>query len=700
MDKSIKTNIYKEKCYTAPQGEPTIFSYNERNVFLKSLFGISCGFSGEDSGASRTRGLVSIYADMKVFDASNLLLQNLVFTGESITIIWQNCDESIRVESSWKFCDKTGVWSRKDKIVNISGREITISNYMAKFVFSPGQYDLYSQRGVWCGENQGAWQRLHHGTFELSCEGARTCQGSTPYLCIRNSNDLNAAEGIAFHILPVGNWVIRANAYTCPGNSLPHAVIELGQSDKYLQLQLAPGDIMESPEVLIHGIAQGCPEAGAEVFQKYLLTNLFRDSKKIAPVVYNTWFDDFDFLDVSRLRKQLAAVKSIGCEVFTVDAGWYGAGDGNWSSQTGDWRENKDKAFKGRMFEFSEEVRSEGLGFGLWMEPERFGAQVSIVKAHPEWFLEGGSGFYYPDIENPEAYNYILNEIKRLICTYNLAWIKIDFNFELVVDPTGKEFLGYYNSWYRLLDEIRRTYPEVFIEGCASGGMRLDINTLRHNDTHFLSDSENPTDSLRIYQGALLRLPGGRLSKWAVVRPAGTDIPSYGTPLLSSPAKLLSPGGATWDTSITADVDFTSAVALTGVYGLSGDIWGISQDDRNCLERHISFYKKWRGFIMNSIVHMLTPVCPKEDRSGWVGFQLYNLEEKDILLFIYRLEDAEVRKRFKLQKINPDTRYEITYQNSPDIKPVVYEGVRLLSEGIWIELPKRNSAAVIVISPV
>jgi hypothetical protein len=40
--------------------------------------------------------------------------------------------------------------------------------------------------------------------------------------------------------------------------------------------------------------------------------------------------------------------------------------------------------------------------------------------------------------------------------------------------------------------------------------MRGDLATLTHVDGHFLSDSVNPADVLRISQGAFLRLPPGR----------------------------------------------------------------------------------------------------------------------------------------------------------------------------------------------
>jgi hypothetical protein len=128
-------------------------------------------------------------------------------------------------------------------------------------------------------------------------------------------------------------------------------------------MDLGPGESAGLPQILIQEMLQGEPEYGAPRLQKYLLQNMFRASKKNAPVVYNTWFDDFEFLNAERLRRQLQTAKKLGCEVFTVDAGWYGAGEGNWFAQAGDWREKRDAAFKGRNVLLEKLEQSDGVIF-------------------------------------------------------------------------------------------------------------------------------------------------------------------------------------------------------------------------------------------------------------------------------------------------------------------------------------------------
>jgi hypothetical protein len=119
-----------------------------------------------------------------------------------------------------------------------------------------------------------------------------------------------------------------------------------------------------------------------------------------------------------------------------------------------------------QLAELADEVRAAGLGFGLWMEPERFGALAPIRARHPEWFIPVGNQARL-DLTKPPAWRWLRGEIVRLLKTYRLAWMKIDFNFRVDADDSGAELSDYTAAWHRLLDDVRAAYPEVFFEGCA-----------------------------------------------------------------------------------------------------------------------------------------------------------------------------------------------------------------------------------------
>jgi alpha-galactosidase len=608
--------------------------------------------------------------------------------------LFEAADGSLVWESTWSVCPDTGVVSRRDVLHNKSKSAITVFRCQARFVLPPAPWEVYAQQSRWCNENQGQWRPLSAGGFRFGCVGGRTTQDGTPYVCLR---EVGSDSGLAMHVLPRGNWAIDVRTRSVV-NSPAFAVVRLGMAEDDMHFELPADGSFAMPEILIQPLPQGQPHLAAPALHRYVQKRLFASARPELPVVYNTWFEQFEVLELPRLRDQLRAARRVGCEVFVVDAGWYGAAEGDWFSQAGDWRERQSAAFRGQMKAFADEVRAAGLGFGLWMEPERFGPGVPIRQEHPEWFLPRSAPFAHIDLTNPEAYAYLQGEIARLVETYGLAWMKVDFNFELGRDDSGAELAGYYDAWYRLLDEVRARYPKTIFEGCASGGMRLDLNTLRHFDGHFLSDTVHPIEVLRIWQGALLRLPPGGLIKWAVVRSVGRTIPTYTKSLADSPVTVVAPGCALWEPSETVDLDFAVIAALPGIFGLGGDLAGLPEESLERLAGHVAFFRKWRAAMRNSVAHLLTPPCAKEERRGWAAVQLEHAASGVSLMFVYRLDDGSSAKSIRLRGLNADATYEVV-QHAADSPAQVYRGSQLLQDGLRVDLPARYRAAVFVVAP-
>jgi alpha-galactosidase len=672
----------------------TAFGQAEQNAWLSRLLGLACGLNGLDDGPRRARGLLVLDTSLGRFEADRLTLVERAFDAREVRFVWEAAEGRLRVVSQWSFAPDTGVWSRRDTLHNLGREDVTIYRCQARFVFAPGRYELYSQDSRWSNENQGNWRSLDCGSVVLANEGGRTCQGGTPYMALREAG---ADRGVAFHIMPRGNWTLRVSAHTSGGDGAPYAVVELGLADGELRLRLPAGESFDLPEILAQAVPGGEPHRAAPALHRYLLEHHYATAKPVAPVVYNTWFDVFEVLDVPRLRRQLAAAREVGCEVFTIDAGWYGASEGHWWEQTGDWREKLDASFHGRMNDFAEEVRAAGLGFGIWVEPERIGPHAPIRKEHPEWFLPTEGPNAYPNMEDPAVQAYMLAEFTRLIETYQLAWIKVDFNHELGPDRSGAELSRYYEGWFGVLDALRARYPQVYFEGCASGGMRSDSNTVTHFDGHFLSDTVNPFDVLRIYQGALLRAVPGRWCKWAVLRSAGQVAPRYLSRLEDSPEVILAPQRAVWDRSISVELDFAARVALCGMFGLSGDLAGLPAVAREQLAGHVAFFKVWRDYIAGSVAHLLTPPRPIADRMGWAAIQFTHPTRSESLVFAYRLDDVNQRKCFPLCSLKPLAQYAVSVTGGAANQEAQISGADLMSSGLDVDIASHFNAAVIVI---
>ena len=569
------------------------------------------------------------------------------------------------------------VWERQDRLRNDGPEPVVLTDLAARFDLGRGSYQLYSQAGGWCTESQGQWETLAHGHRVLSCEHGRTSQGSTPFLAVRCANNDN---GVAFHLLPRGNWRIEARTRRDAGWRACELTLRLGPDEPQgLRLSLAPGEEYALPTVLLVSFPAERIEDAAPALHAALADTAL-PLPKPPPLVYNTWLDQFAELDLPRLERQLAAAKEVGCEVFVIDAGWYGKGEG-WACQ-GDWSEKTDRAFHGRMREFAAKVRAAGLGFGLWMEPEAIHPSTPLGQAPPPWLRRGPTGMFWPDLTLPEAYAWLRDEMARLLDTYGAVWMKIDFNQPLGDDPARGGLRGYYDAWYRLLGELRERFPGTFFENCASGAMRLDLEAYRHFHGHFLSDTVHPVDSIRIRQGTLLRLPPGALYTWTVLAPAGAAS-YYPHAATTAPARAIAPFDATWWRAETVNVGFALAAALPGMPGLSGDLAGLSPELRQEVARWTALWKENRIWLRHAVAHLLTPVRPLPDNTGWAAFEFADRDHA--LVLAHRLNDLAPVFRTRLRSPDPAASYALHWLDGrPD---ETLSGHELLADGVSLQVP-------------
>src|SRR5512132_733572 len=111
------------------------------------------------------------------------------------------------------------------------------------------------------------------------------------------------------------------------------------------------------------------------------------------------------------------------------------------------------------------------------------------------------------------------SEMVRLIETYRLSWLTIDATQNTLADHRKRAHELRIRALHEILDEIAERYPDLIIEGCASGGLRADLLTASHFHTHFLSDTVDPIEDLRIAMSVSASLPPRMINRWAVLYP-------------------------------------------------------------------------------------------------------------------------------------------------------------------------------------
>jgi len=377
-----------------------------------------------------------------------------------------------------------------------------------------------------------------------------------------------------------------------------------------------------------------------------------------------------------------------------VDAGWFGDGV-DWDNQVGDWHESQHNAFKGKMGEFADFVRSHGMGFGLWMDPERAAEKSTVYRVHPEWFMEADVPIY--DMANPTVADYLYSEITKLVEIYDLSWMKIDCNVRMHRDHTGSNFYRYYLAWNEVMERVRAACPQCIFEGCASGGMRTDIeNTLVRYNGHFISDSVNPLEVLRMRQSAALRMLPSYLGSWLVAHQMDFPVDSYFEHNKATRQKLFACADAWWSRVVDVSVDFAMKALVMGIGGIGGDITTFDERTKACVRYWIAFYHSHQDFLSRCCCRNLTKTAGIDDTTGWLLMQYTNVENGGILLYAFRLQSGMPEFLCCPGNLREGVRYMV----STDGGTVDSLGAETIArDGIMIHCPNMFSAKVIELKP-
>ncbi len=221
------------------------------------------------------------------------------------------------------------------------------------------------------------------------------------------------------------------------------------------------------------------------------------------PVVFN------DFMNTllgdpttEKLLPLIDAAADVGADYFCIDAGWYAEGD--WWNTVGAWQPSAAR-FPNGLGEVIDRIHAHGMVPGLWLEPEVIGVRSPVAQELPdEAFLtrRGArvveSGRYLLDLRSAAARKHLDAAVDRLISEFGLGFFKFDNN--TVTGPgtdkagtsLGHGLLEHNRALLGWLDDIQARHPDLLIENCASGAMRMDYAMLSRLHLQSTSDQEHP----------------------------------------------------------------------------------------------------------------------------------------------------------------------------------------------------------------
>ena len=206
------------------------------------------------------------------------------------------------------------------------------------------------------------------------------------------------------------------------------------------------------------------------------------------------------------------------------DAGWYSDPEGNtvpadWWETVGSWELDKVK-WPGKSFRESVEYgHAHGIKTFVWFEPERVTNPKALAENYgynEEWAIASGKKINN-NLGNPDCLDWTANRIIKFMRENDVDMYREDNNSDPCsalrigdtrdADKNGaprdgisenKAIQGHYELWDRILNHCRENGKCTFLDSCASGGGRNDIESLRRSIPVMRSDSDRTTSSLRL----------------------------------------------------------------------------------------------------------------------------------------------------------------------------------------------------------
>jgi alpha-galactosidase len=221
------------------------------------------------------------------------------------------------------------------------------------------------------------------------------------------------------------------------------------------------------------------------------------------PVIFNDYMNTLmGDPTTEKLLPLIDAAAAVGADCFCIDAGWYA--EGGWWSTVGEWKPSTTR-FPNGFSEVIDRIREHGMVPGLWLEPEVIGVDSPLAGRLPDdaFISRRGvrvaeHGRHLLDLRSPAARKHLDDTVDGLISEYGVGFFKLDYN--TMTGPgtdsdgqsPGQGLLEHNRAHLDWLDAVQSRHPDLLLENCASGAMRMDYAMLSRLHLQSTSDQQDP----------------------------------------------------------------------------------------------------------------------------------------------------------------------------------------------------------------
>ncbi len=407
---------------------------------------------------------------------------------------------------------------------------------------APGRLRLHRARSYWSAEGRmealpleglhlvPSWTGYGVTSERFGQVGSWPTRGFFPFAALE---DTEAGVTWAAQIAWLGSWQI-----------------ELWRRDDFVQLSggladrefghwwktIDPGESFTTPDALLT-VVQGSVEGAC---QRLIAGHRFsapRSEEKL-PIIFNEWCTSWGHPNHDNVIALADRLAGSGVKYLVIDDGWAERPTER-MQENGDWIVAS-KKFPHGLRATCNAIRERGLIPGIWFEFEVANKGSHAWKETSHQLHRDGSVLsagtrHFWDFRDPWVHEFLAERVIGLLRDSGMGYMKVDYNESIGlgcdeaaatdalqrpgIQSPGEGLRQHLDGDRAFFQRIRRELPDLVIEICASGGMRLEPSMLELGAMFSFSDAHETLDIPLLAGNVQQLVPARACQIWAVLRP-------------------------------------------------------------------------------------------------------------------------------------------------------------------------------------
>lgn len=551
------------------------------------------------------------------------------------TLLMKFVDEFSHVvlQQFYSVFENSDVIAVSQKLTYTGEKSIKIKRLMSlQLDLFGNEFDCVSFHGAWCRERFRKETHITAGKYQLQSMSGTSSAMVNPFFMLK---DCYNGNNYAFNFIYTGNHSEMIESHCSMGNTR----VLVGINDVNFEWTLDGGQSFATPQAIML-CANDEKEITAQM-HNFVSSQIVdpKFARKTRPVLVNNWEGTAFSFNSEKLIGIAKKAVEIGAELFVLDDGWFGKRDDDRSS-LGDWFDNVEK-LDGGLSVLGDKIRELGIDFGIWVEPEMINEDSELFRAHPEYamIVPGREPLrkrhqLMLDLVNPAVQEYLIEQIGDVIQRSGAVYVKWDSNrfmsdmFSPTLDNMGEYYHKYILGLYKVIDALKKRFPDVLFESCASGGARFDLGLMYYMPQAWCSDMTEPWHRVQIQEGTLCGYPQSCM---------GAHVTAWNNNSLENRFN----------------------VACLGAFGYELDLTKSSDQDIEIMKKQVEYYKQHRELLQFGKYIPLDSVFGDRKTSSWV---IVNDDKSEAIAFIGETVELwnTTSTKWKFDGFDNDAVYEMS----------------------------------------